>query len=95
MVVLTELCDWMSRIEAHLAAHDGPLPLLPSRGHGGGQSFLGSLGCVLFVSFDSLGSLGVYGGWPFSYSILWLFVLFLCYYLINHIYLLFPASLLL
>lgn len=37
MDVLTELCDRMSRIEAHLAARDGPLPPLPPRGRGGGQ----------------------------------------------------------
>ena len=37
MDVLAELCDRMSRIEAHLATHDGPLPPLPPHGGGGGQ----------------------------------------------------------
>ncbi|KAK9286902.1 hypothetical protein L1049_015309 [Liquidambar formosana] len=37
MDVLSEVCDRMAWIEAHLAARDGPLPPLPPCGRGGGQ----------------------------------------------------------
>lgn len=37
MDVLSEICDRVGRIEAHLAARDGTMPPLPPRGRGGGQ----------------------------------------------------------